>query len=162
MSISLRSDLAYKKSPCTMPLIPSLENSDKASFNWDCRVIPMDKSTEILAQFEAYCRELEKCNQSKFPDFKIVTELDHSDVPPLDTPEHLSIVPLIRELTGVDELTTVSYAAEAGQFHEAGYESIICGPGSIEQAHRANEFTTQEQLDKCVKMLEKLVVKFSV
>ena len=57
---------------------------------------------------------------------------------------------------------TVAYAAEAGQFHEAGYQSIICGPGSIEQAHRANEYTTQEQLDKCVVMLQKLVVEFSI
>ena len=135
--------------------------SDKASFNWDCRVIPMDKSTEILAQFEAYCRELEKCNQSKFPDFKIVTELDHSDVPPLDTPEHLSIVPLIRELTGVDELTTVSYAAEAGQFSNAGFETVICGPGDIAQAHRADEFIEKDQLDQGVEFMFRLINKFS-
>ncbi|MFK8006276.1 MAG: acetylornithine deacetylase [Saprospiraceae bacterium] len=135
--------------------------ADKASFNWDCRVIPMDKSTEILAEFKAYCSDLEKCNQSKFADFKIETELDHSDVPPLDTPEHLSIVPLIRELSGVDKLTTVSYAAEAGQFSNAGFETVICGPGDIAQAHRANEFIAKEQLDQGVEFMFRLVKKLS-
>ena len=114
-----------------------------------------------MAQFEAHCRELEKCNQSKFPDFKIVTELDHSDVPPLDTPEHLSIVPLIRELTGVDELTTVSYAAEAGQFSNAGFETVICGTGDIAKAHRADEFIEKDQLDQGVEFMFRLINKFS-
>ena len=135
--------------------------SDKASFNWDCRVIPMDKSTEILAEFKAYCQDLEKCNQSKFPGFKIETELDHSDVPPLDTPDHLSVVPLIQELSGIQELTTVAYAAEAGQFSNAGFETVICGPGDIAQAHRANEFIEKDQLNKGVEFMFKLIEKFS-
>lgn len=135
--------------------------SDKASFNWDCRVIPMDKSTEILAEFKAYCQDLERCNQSKFPGFKIETELDHSDVPPLDTPDHLSVVPLIQELSGIQELTTVAYAAEAGQFSNAGFETVICGPGDIAQAHRANEFIEKDQLNKGVEFMFKLIEKFS-
>lgn len=135
--------------------------SDKAIFNWDCRVIPMDKSTDILAEFETYCRDLEKCNQSKFPDFKITTKLDHSDVPPLDTPEHLSVVPLIQELSGITALTTVAYAAEAGQFSNAGFETVICGPGDIAQAHRANEFIEKDQLNKGVEFMFKLIEKFS-
>ena len=135
--------------------------SDSASFNWDCRVIPMDKSTDILEEFKTYCRELEKCNQSKFPDFKIKTILDHSDVPPLDTPEHLSVVPLIQELSMKNELITVAYAAEAGQFSNAGFETVICGPGDIAQAHRANEFISKEQLNQGVEFMFRLVKKFS-
>ena len=54
----------------------------------------------------------------------------------------------------------MAYAAEAGQFAEAGYQSIICGPGSIAQAHRANEFVAQSELEKCVTMIENLVNEF--
>jgi acetylornithine deacetylase len=86
----------------------------------------------------------------------------HPPVPALDTKETDPIVALTKKISGNNTWRTVAYAAEAGQFHEAGYQSIICGPGSIEQAHRANEFTTQKQLDNCVKMLQKLVIEFSI
>ena len=95
-----------------------------------------------------------------FRDFKIETEMVHSDVPPLDTPEHLSIVPIIRELSK-EKLITVAYAAEAGQFSEAGFEAVICGPGDIVQAHRANEFISKDQLNQGVEFMCHLVKKLS-
>lgn len=135
--------------------------SDSATFFWDVRVIPMDKGTDILNEFENHCKELEKINRQKFPDFEITTEFAHSDVPPLDTPEHLSIIPIIRELTGIEKLTTVAYAAEAGQFSDAGFETVICGPGDIAQAHRANEFIEKDQLNKGVEFMFRLVEKLT-
>ncbi len=135
--------------------------SDSASFYWDVRVIPMDKGVDILKEFGVHCRDLEKINREKFPDFKISTEYAHSDVPPLDTPEHLEVVPLIKELSGIEKVTTVSYAAEAGQFSEAGFEAVICGPGDIAQAHRANEFISKEQLNLGVEFMYRLVEKLS-
>ena len=135
--------------------------SDKASFYWDVRVIPMDKGAEIRTEFEAYCDSLETENKKRFPDFKISTVEAHSDVPPLDTPKHLEVVPLIKKLSGVEKLDTVSYAAEAGQFAEAGFQSVICGPGDIAQAHRANEFIAKEQLKLGVEMIQRLVQLWS-
>ena len=67
----------------------------------------------------------------------------------------------MKELSGKNELDAVSYAAEAGQFAEGGFESIICGPGSIAQAHRADEFISKDQLDAGVDFIEKLIVKMS-
>ena len=51
--------------------------------------------------------------------------------------------------------------SEAGQFADEGFQSIICGPGSIAQAHRANEFIAKEQLDKGVVMIDKLIEELS-
>jgi len=135
--------------------------SDNAVFYWDVRVIPMDKGSEIKTEFQEYCKGLMKEKQKIFPDFKVVTEDAHSDVPPLDTPAHLEVVSLIKELSGIDKLETVSYAAEAGQFAEAGFQSVICGPGDIAQAHRANEFVSKEQLQLGVEMIQRLVGKWS-
>lgn len=135
--------------------------SDSATFYWDVRVIPKDSSKEIRQEFEAFCREHEIECQKRWPDFKIVTVEDHSDVPPLDTPEHLDIVPFIKELSGVEKLDTVSYAAEAGQFAEAGFQAVICGPGDIAQAHRANEFIEIDQLNQGVDMIKRLVKRLS-
>jgi len=136
--------------------------SDSASFYWDVRVIPRDKSKDILQEFEAHCREVEKDCRNRFPEFKIDTVEDHPDVPALDTPEHLSVVSLIKKITGRSDLGSVSYAAEAGQFSEAGFEAVICGPGDIAQAHRANEFVAKEQLEKCCTMLRALIQEFSI
>jgi acetylornithine deacetylase len=60
--------------------------------------------------------------------------------------------------TNVD---TVAYASEAGQFNAAGLQSIICGPGSIDQAHRANEFIAKQELKDYVAFLERLIDLFS-
>jgi acetylornithine deacetylase len=135
--------------------------ADYTRFEWDVRVIPKDNIHTIFEEYFAFCKQREKEVQKLFPNFKITNTLLHPPVPALDTKETDPIVALTQKISGQHTWRTVSYAAEAGQFHEAGYQSIICGPGSIEQAHRANEFTTQEQLDKCVEMLKKLAVEFS-
>jgi len=131
--------------------------ADKALFKWDIRVIPQDDTLKIIEEFDAYCRERETILRQTFPDFKIINEQHHPPVAPLDTAESDSVVEFIRSITPVQELGTVAYAAEAGQFSNGGFESVICGPGSIAQAHRANEFIAIEQLEKGVKMLKNLV-----
>ncbi len=131
--------------------------SDHAIFKWDVRVIPMDSSREILKDFENHCRVLEASNRKRFPDFKISTTEFHPDVVPLDTKENESVVALIQKIAQVDQLLTVAYAAEAGQFSEVGFESIICGPGDIAQAHRANEFISKDQLAKGEAFMERLI-----
>ena len=136
--------------------------ADYTRFEWDVRVIPKDDIEAIFNDYFLFCKERELEVRKLFPDFTITNTFVHPPVPALDTKLTDDIVALTQKISGQNSWKTVSYAAEAGQFHEAGYQSIICGPGSIEQAHRANEFTTQEQLDKCVKMLQKLVIEFSI
>jgi acetylornithine deacetylase len=135
--------------------------SDRASFYWDVRVIPMDKGAEIRAEFDAHCKQVETELEKRFPEFKIETVEAHPDVPALDTPDHLPVVDFIKEVSGINETGTVAYAAEAGQFAEAGFQSVICGPGDIAQAHRANEFISKDQLEKGVAFMERLVKKLS-
>ena len=135
--------------------------ADKASFFWDLRTIPMDDTESIVAEFEAYCRTREKELHAIYPDFKIITEEDHWPVPPLDTQETDDVVTLIKNLSGNSKLNTVAYAAEAGQFANGGFQSVICGPGSIIQAHRANEFISKDELVKGMAMLTKLTKEMS-
>ena len=130
-------------------------------FQWDVRSIPEDSITDIVNDFQEYCNELQEEKRKLFPDFKIENELLHPPVPGLQTDEDASIVDLVSEISGNNIPSYVAYATEAGQFAEAGFESIICGPGSIEQAHRANEFVSIEQLSLGVQMIENLVEKIS-
>ncbi|MBX2815916.1 MAG: acetylornithine deacetylase [Saprospiraceae bacterium] len=131
--------------------------SDHASFYWDVRVIPQDKGKSIREDFDAYCRALEEKNRTKWDQFEIKTVEAHPDVPALDTSEETEIVELTKIFSGRSDLGTVSYAAEAGQFAEAGFQSIICGPGDIMQAHRADEFIEIDQLEKGMEMMNRIV-----
>jgi len=131
--------------------------SDGATFYWDVRVIPKDKATDILSEFNSYCRSLEEINRKRFPEFKIQTIESHRNVPPLDTPENLSVVSLIKTIADRSDLGTVAYAAEAGQFSNAGFETVICGPGDIAQAHKPNEFIEINQMEKGMTFMDRLI-----
>lgn len=136
--------------------------ADHCVFHWDCRNIPQDDIGDIFDEFQAYSREMEATLRRRFAGAKIETVQHHPPVPPLDTPENLSVVELIRELSGNDRPHTVAYAAEAGQFANGGFESVICGPGDIAQAHRANEFISIDQLEKGVALIRRVIERFSV
>ena len=135
--------------------------ADRCEFCWDVRIIPKSSLAQIKLDFETYCEDLEKDLQKRFVGAKIVNEIYHPAVPPLDTPEHLEVVELIKKISGNSTLGTVSYAAEAGQFSEEGFQTVICGPGDIAQAHRANEFIAIEQLELCLEMFQNLADELS-
>lgn len=135
--------------------------ADKSLFKWDVRVIPQDVTEDIIAEFEIYCREREAILRKTFPGFEIKNVEHHPPVPPLDTADSDDVVAFIKSITPIQETGTVAYAAEAGQFSNGGFQSVICGPGSIAQAHRANEFIDIEQLEMGVEMIKELVRKLS-
>lgn len=135
--------------------------ADQCTFHWDVRTIPMDHPETILREFNDFCNEREEILRRVFPDFKITTSSHQPVVPHLDTEVESNIVDLVTKLSGNKELQTVSYASEAGQFATAGFESIICGPGDIEQAHRADEFISKDQLEKGEKFISNLVDEFA-
>jgi acetylornithine deacetylase len=74
--------------------------------------------------------------------------------------DSLAIV-LARELSGANAVETVAYGTEAGLFQQAGIPAVVCGPGSIEQAHKPDEFVKLSELDACEKFLQRLIVKVS-
>ncbi|MCE7995350.1 MAG: acetylornithine deacetylase [Roseivirga sp.] len=135
--------------------------AQECSFFWDVRTIPGDTPEGIFEEFKAFCDEREAAVRKVFPGFKISTETDHPAVPGLDTSEDQEIVGLIKELAAREDLGAVSYAAEAGQFADEGFEAVICGPGDIAQAHRADEFIHKVQLEEGVVFMHRLIEKLS-
>ena len=135
--------------------------ADKAHFSWDLRTIPSDNINDIVNEFQKYCKEREDQLRKIYPGFKIQNKETHPIVPHLDTKSKDDVVKLIKKITGNSKIETVSYAAEAGHFANAGFNSAICGPGDIAQAHRADEFISKDQLNKGVEMINKLVEELS-
>ena len=135
--------------------------ADRAQFHWDLRTIPKDDLNAIVEEYMNHCRERESELRKTFPDFQIKNVEHHPPVPPLDTKADDDVVALAKRISGHGDLDAVSYAAEAGQFANEGFQSVICGPGSIAQAHRADEFIAKDQLKKGVEMLHMLIQELS-
>ena len=70
-----------------------------------------------------------------------------------------SAINLICNLTGDNSKNTMPFGTEAGLFQNAGISTVICGPGSIDQAHTVDEYITYDQLKSCLKMLISLKEK---
>ena len=60
----------------------------------------------------------------------------------------------ISSLTGDNSRQVVSFGTEAGLFQEIGISTVVCGPGSIEQAHKIDEFIVLDELKKCINLLD--------
>ena len=125
-------------------------------FDFDFRVVPGDRKDDWIAQCREKAAEVQALMQSVVPETHIELR-PRFDVPALAPEENGAAESLVRSLTGDNASHVVSYGTEAGQFQQAGYSAIVCGPGNIAQAHQPNEYITKEQFDAGHKFMERLV-----
>jgi acetylornithine deacetylase len=83
----------------------------------------------------------------------------HASYPGLVMDESSPAIALARELSGANAAETVAYGTEAGHFQRAGISAVVCGPGSIDQAHKADEFVALSELTRCEAFLRKVIEK---
>jgi acetylornithine deacetylase len=132
----------------------------ECSFEWDCRVIPGDSAADFLDRFADYAEEIETDMRRRAPGCRIVTA-SRSNAPPLTPTPDNPAADLAKAITGLNATDVVSYCAEAGQFQEAGFSTVICGPGSIDQAHQADEYIAIDQLAEGTAFIRKLIARLS-
>jgi len=115
-------------------------------FEWEFRTIPGEDDAAPRRRIERFVKnELLPRMRALYPGANVATETA-ALVPPLVPDRGSPAEALARELTGANEPTTIAFATEAGLFQAAGIPAVICGPGSIEVAHKPNEFITHAQL----------------
>ena len=123
-------------------------------FEW--RYLPDDDPEALFAQVEKYAREeIEPEMKAVDPSTGISFE-EISGIPGLDTTEDAEVTALAKALAGGNSTYKVSFGTEAGLFQEAGIPTIVCGPGSIDQAHKPNEFIALDQISACEAFLTRL------
>ena len=116
-------------------------------FSMDFRVVADEQEADWTAKYKAAARALEAEMQAIRPEAAI--RLTQRFYVPALRPEPTALAEtLARQLTGDNETHVVSYGTEAGQFQQAGYSAVICGPGDIAQAHQPNEYIEIAQFDK--------------
>jgi acetylornithine deacetylase len=130
-------------------------------FQFEFRYLPGGDPDALIEEIGSYARSvLEPEMKSVAPDAAI--EIRRSvDVPGVDVEADHELAVLARTLARNDTVGHVAYATEAGLFQQAGIPSIICGPGSIEQAHKPNEFITLDQIALCESFMERLTEELS-
>jgi len=125
-------------------------------FDWEIRHLPQDGFESVYSRFEDYAESLERELRQRAPQVSIRTEPLTVTVPGLADRDNTAALSLCRALLGERDTEAVAYATEAGQFQQAGLPTVICGPGSIAQAHQPDEYLETAQLDAGVAFMRRL------
>ena len=131
----------------------------KARVDWEMRPVQAGDADFVKDDLLHYCTHtLLPAMRAVMPEADIVTEVigEVDGLIPADENEARDIV---AELTGANGADTVAFGTEAGIFQALGMSAVVCGPGSIEQAHKPDEYLALDQLEECLVMLERLGAK---
>jgi acetylornithine deacetylase len=126
-----------------------------AEFRYEFRDLPTADARALQAQVVAYARSLEPAMQRVAPEkgFRFDTICE---VPSFLGSLRDDITRLAMRLAGEQRTTLVGFGTEAGLFKQAGIRTVVCGPGSIVQAHQPDEYVSLEQLARCQAFMEGL------
>jgi len=127
-----------------------------AELAWDLRCVqPGDEAFVDAAINTHVAGTLLPAMQAVHPNASITTEVVGNVIGLLPTEEN-EARRIVSELTGANGTDVVAFGTEAGLFQAAGIDAVVCGPGSIVQAHKPDEFIARDQLSACLAMLRGL------
>ncbi len=133
--------------------------ADKAEVDWEMRPVTEGDYWHVQRNVLDYVNNtLLPAMREVHPEASIETQVV-GEVPGLEVMEESEACDLVAELTGGNVRDVVSFGTEAGLFQKMDISTVICGPGSIAQAHKADEFVAVEQLGECLAMIERLIAR---
>lgn len=124
-------------------------------FQFDIRYLPGMDAEAAVDKIRLQARALEPGMRSIHPEAGIRIQRV-ADSPALETSLQAEIVHLVQRLLRTEECGRVPFGTDAGHFHQAGIPTVVIGPGSIEQAHKPDEYIAISQLHTCLQFLEDL------
>ncbi len=129
----------------------------ECEFDFEVRALPGLEAQAVADQLQTYA-EAELLPRMRKVNAASAIHLEPlSAYPGLATPEDSEAAQLVALLSGSDEFGTVAFGTEGGLFDQAGIPTVVCGPGSMDQGHKPDEFVSVEQLQGCDAMLLRLV-----
>ncbi|AOK02518.1 acetylornithine deacetylase [Burkholderia vietnamiensis] len=129
----------------------------ECEFDFEVRALPSFDAHDVPSQLQQYAQgELLPRMRAVQPDTDIRLQALGA-YPGLATAPDSDAARLIAMLSGSDAFGTVAFGTEGGLFGAAGMPTVVCGPGSMDQGHKPDEFVTLEQLHGCDAMLGRLV-----
>jgi acetylornithine deacetylase len=130
-------------------------------FEFEFRYLPQDDPQALLAEVKRYAeQEVQPAMQAVDPATGFSWE-EISSFPGLDLSPDAAVIELAKALSGGNATGKVAFGTEAGLFDAAGIPTVVCGPGSIDQAHKPDEFVALEQVALCERFMERLEDRLS-
>ena len=135
--------------------------ADKCHVNWETRPVVKEDAIFLNKELDKYANEILLPEMIKvYPNSSIKKKII-GEIVGFDRETKSDACELISSLTGDNSRQVVSFGTEAGLFQEIGISTVVCGPGSIEQAHKIDEYIILDELKKCLKLLNGIKDKSS-
>ena len=132
---------------------------NSASFLFEIRNIPKDDPLKILSLIKARGNEIISSYKKSFPEAEIQIDIINQ-YPSLNTPKDSDILNFLKSITGNNSTAKVSFGTEGGLYsNELNIPTAICGPGSMQQGHKPDEYIEVGQIEKCDLVLNNLLKK---
>ena len=134
---------------------------NKSSVDFEIRNLAEDDPYKILNELKSKISLLLKKINKKAPNANIKINITNQ-YPGLNTQINAEIVSFVSSLTGKNKTIKVAFGTEGGLFDtELDISTVVCGPGSMDQGHKPDEYVSKKQLEMCDHMLENLIKKMS-
>ena len=164
LSESLKSDLDSRFQPPYSTLQTGLVKGGAAlnivpefcQFDFEMRYLPNANTQKLFDDIKDYAERTLKPAMQHVSSKSAINFETLSTYPPLLTDPQSEFAQWISQWIGSQDFGTVAFGTEGGLFDEAGVATLVCGPGSMEQGHKPDEFISIEQIDKCSLMLKKI------
>ena len=135
--------------------------ADKCHVNWETRPVVKEDAIFLNKELDKYANEILLPEMIKvYPNSSIKKKII-GEIVGFDREAKSDACELISSLTGDNSRQVVSFGTEAGLFQEIGISTVVCGPGSIEQAHKIDEYIILDEIKKCLKLLNGIKDKSS-
>ena len=128
--------------------------ADKCHVNWETRPIVKEDAIFLNNELDKYVNEKLLPEMKKVYPESIIKKEIIGEIIGFDRDDNSEACEFVSSITGDNSREVVSFGTEAGLFQEIGISTAVCGPGSIEQAHKIDEFIELEEIKKCLKFLE--------
>ncbi|MCF8484017.1 MAG: acetylornithine deacetylase [Rhodobacteraceae bacterium] len=133
-----------------------------AVIDFEIRSLAEDSPEALIDRLRLMAAEIVAPHLAEFPEAEIRVERLW-DYPGLGTPSDAGVVNFVKALTGANGTIKVAYGTEGGLFTaRLGIPTVICGPGSMAQGHKPDEFVSLEQMARCEAMLDALLHRLEV
>ena len=126
-------------------------------FDFEVRALPSMDPGEVAEELQAYARQQVLPRMQAVSKQSSIRFTELSAYPGLVTDERSQAAQLIATFCDSQAFGTVAFGTEGGLFDAAGLPTVVCGPGSMDQGHKPDEFVSLEQLDGCDAMLQRLL-----
>ena len=128
--------------------------ADKCHVNWETRPVVKEDGIFLNNEIDKFTNEILLPEMQKIYPKSSIKKTIIGEITGFDRVPNSEACEFVSSITGDNSRDVVSFGTEAGLFQEIGISTVVCGPGSIKQAHKIDEFIKLSEIKKCISFLD--------